>query len=389
MKKISKSYQVFGIGIAGAVIVLLLALWQSGKLSVLVGDKEAPKISETLWKLALQESHDVWSGKVDLSDPHFKKECPRLYLEKDDVPSSLKSCRQSIFDCFYKNRSLKIKMKNDFFSYHVNLLTQDTFEIFFEVGNKKKFQLKSKCRKIKLPQGFYWGNERKEKRDRVWHTSGIQYQVDRFQVRYIDVFKQFPSKKGKDLFEPISDFLPDQMEEFCRQRKSQVLSSQVKAALTFHHGRKDLSRINQEPPDWNTSAHPYGPRAEESPQFLMSKGASFDREFCFKIYGKECRKFNRFEFFPEALGWSGTAELMGGLPEYVHNKEHPRKNLHPSSYYYSINSSAHQAGKRIYWSGRGFRRIDFNFSTTEPFHSEFSEFKVGFRCMRLNLLEEK
>lgn len=384
MKK-NKLYQVFALGLTGALIVGAVFLWQSGFLSKLLGDKEAPTIPSYAWSLAIQEVHDVWNGKVDLDTPNFKNHCPRLYMEKDVIPKALKSCRRDILNCYFQKDS-KIKIKNEFLPLKVILHETNSFEMRLG-GESKKFSLNDECREVTLPEGFYWGDDRLEKKERLWHTSGITYHVDRFLVRNIDIPKKAKTLKGAALFDPVDDLLPHEMVEYCKGRGGEVLSSHVKAALTYHHGRKEMDDFVSTPPGWNTAEHPFGPRKEESPQFLVKKGAPFEKSFCHKIFSKECRDLNYYDYFPSALGWSGVGELLGGLPEFVLNNEFPRKNLHPSSFYHEMKSDAHQAGKRIFWSGRGFRRMDFNFSTVDPFGEEFSEFKVGFRCMRMEYEE--
>ena len=272
----------------------------------------------------------------------------------------------------------------------------------------RSFELNDFCRQVELPQGAYWGNRSSDKSKRIWHTSDVRYMVDRFLVRNIDIREwtlrdketaqklNYSFKEAKaDLFSPSVDLNPQQMAAYCQFRRGEVLASLVRTAVSFHHGRTLETLISREPPSFNTPPHPFGLRQQESPQYRFSHAGDNDLEVknsdCRLIYARECIKFPFNELFPNALGWSGVSEIFGGPAEYVVNQKHPRKNLHPSSYYHPMASKVHQAGVRVYWSGEGHRRIDFNFFT-EPFFevnesSSEDYFDVGFRCMKKRLVK--
>lgn len=380
-------------------------------------EKETKVAPSLLWELALDKVHEGWKGEIDLSDPHLKKNCPHLYRPTDDIPRDLKACRREVFQCFFKEREIGLKFKKEFFPLRVlfpeNFLnksksSEDVDEITLSLnGIVQTFELNNFCQQVELPQGAYWGDRSSDKSQRIWHTSDVEYSIDRFLVRNIDIREwllrdeKAPVEKlekyqelSSDFFSPSVDLTPELMEGYCHFKKAEVLSSHVRASVTFHHGRAQKSQIGLEPPSYNTPPHPFGLRQQDSPQYRYSHSSEEEPEVakadCRLIYARECLSNSYFEIFPNSLGWTGVSELFGGPAEYVKNLKYPRKNLHPSSYYHPISSKVHQAGVRVYWSGKGHRRIDFNFFT-EPFfevnkNNPEDSFDVGFRCMRKRLV---
>ncbi len=392
--KMKRSNQVFLLCASLGMAIVALALWQTGLLSKLLGDKKATETPQLVWSLALDEVDRLWRGDINLDSPILKENCPEFFLEDDQIPQELKSCREEIFRCVVENQKAKVKLRSDYYLYEIKMTSGKSISL--KINKEiKNFELKRNCHEVELPQGLYWGNAQKDKAKRVWATNGVRYFIDRLLVRNIDLrdvvkagkLKELKKKvdniKEGELYQPAGFLLPKQMEEYCRFHGKQILSSRVRAALTFHHGRKKHEDIKDQAPDWNTSPYPFGMRKEESPSYLVKHGTPFKKEFCHKLRTKECLDFNPFVSFPGGLGWSGVAELLGGLPEYVRGEEYPRRNIHPSSIYYSLKDDVHEAGKRIFWNGRGHRRIDFNFATTKPFEADKDHYEVGFRCMRM------
>lgn len=382
-----------------------------------------PKKTPTfLWEIALDQVHNIWKGKVNLKDSHLSKNCSHLVPEDKEleIPNELKACRREVLYCFFKDRQMSLKHKNQFHPFHVsfssNFLTYSEERLPSSItlainDEQKKFKISDRCRQVSLPQGAYWGNRLTNKEQRIWHTSEVNYSIDRFLVRNIDIrewllrssedkfsdlrkrYLSLSSDKGIDWFSPSVDLMSEQMEAYCSYREAEVLSSQVRTSISFHHGRRQVAQIGLEPPSYNTPPHPFGIRQQDSPQYRLSKGGAKDakatKDDCRLIYGRDCLEFSFFELFPNSLGWLGVAEIFGGPAEYVKNNRFPRKNLHPSSYYHPVRSKVHQAGKRVYWSGKSNRRIDFNFFT-EPFfevnqNNPKDFFDVGFRCMKKSL----
>jgi hypothetical protein len=385
-------------------------------------EKVQTPISSDLWVLAIDEIDKAWRGNISLSDPLIKENCPHFYREKDDIPSELKSCRSEIFKCFFEGRKTSLKDKKKFHHLSINfkqiassLEEKQPFVIELNIDeNPLLLELNDNCRQVELPQGAYWGNRGVNIEERLWHTSGIRYFIDRFLVRRIDIRewliamtaknKADVKKKGSlerlkniyltntkdsiDYYAPASELLPNEMEDYCSFRRAEVLSSQVRTAITFHHGRETVADIFTRPPSSNSAPHPFGVRKQKSPQFKAERANKLaDTDTCRLIFSKECREMSYYSLFPNSMGWSGVSELLGGPAEYVVNKKYPRKNLHPSSYYHSLASTVHQAGRRVFWSGKGHRRIDFNFFTLPFFDKGIDHFDVGFRCMKVRLNE--
>ncbi len=369
------------------------------------------KVPSVVWELVLDRVSRVWSGDFSLQDEYFSEACSELSLtqglDNSLIPKSLKACHPYLFRCFFEGRKSSVKHKTEFFNYEVLFKAGESkrrgasnLEVDIKVGeDKKSFELTSFCRQVELPQGVYWADNKAKKEERLWHTSGIRYFIDKHLVRNLDVKlwlakkedlkrleglkEKYGAKKGKDLFSPSVDLLPEEMKAFCSDRRQEVLSSRVKAAITFHHGRKSFSDILTFPPSFNTPPHPFGLRLQESPAHLAAKGAPYEKkEACLKIKASECHNSDDNDHLLYGMGWLGVSELLGGPAEYVVNLEFPRKNLHPSSYYHAMSSRVHEAGVRVFWSGRGHRRIDFNFFTTPFFENSVDHYDVGFRCMK-------
>lgn len=373
-------------------------------------DKIAPPAS--LWDLAIGKVHSTWATGAPLDDQHLLMNCPDL---KVDVLSSqlteLSQCKAKVFRCFYQDRQEKLRYKKKWYPLSINFLGKDGgilssskealnesseygFPISISVGSEKKnFILRDHCHDAILQDGFYWGSNERDQSKRVWHTSGIHYVVDKFLVRNIEIEEwlkntktSLPIRYDSKPFAPATTLIPDQMRSYCAYKGKELLHSNVLAAMTFHHGRVDVENISSEPPSSTTAPYPFSHRKDESPHFLVTKKkGKFKKEFCRKIFSKEClANFSQLPLF--SLGWTGAAEILGGPLEYVENREYPRKNLKASSYYFPLNSRWHQAGELAYWSGRDHGLSSFNFFTESPTGSELKtpgfKFDVGFRCMK-------
>lgn len=355
------------------------------------------------WEMALDQVEEVWQGKIKLDDPAFKKACPDLAVKKDVIPRELKACREELFKCWYKYHTITFRERTDFEKIEVTFPELDQGEnlpFTLKMGEESfRFSLNSHCNDILLPEGFYWGNLLRPLEMRVFHTNGVKYFIDKFLVRNLDIWswlkkvglkgreelsKKISLIKGEQMFQPAVFLTSREMDAYCKFKNSQVLDSQIKTALTFHHGREKIADLNVEPPSSNSAPHPFGPRTIDSYRYQMiHEKSGFKPESCGQIFSLECRGKNPPLFF--GMGWSGVSELLGGPMEFVKNRQFPRKNIHPSSYHFSIFEKAHEAGTRIFWDGEGNDRLDFNFGLMRAPSAENS-FDVGFRCMRKVLL---
>jgi len=358
------------------------------------------------WELAIDEVVNIWEQGADISDPHLLKECS-LY-KNAEVNRELLQCNSQIFKCFFDKRPAKIKYKGEWIPYQVESIDsahqRDDLDIILTMEKKAQkrklsLTLKNNCHKIILPQGYYMTRFFKKSdrlKDRLWHTSGIRYSIDKYLVRNFEVLnwaKQREHKdiidhlKNKNLFAVSTDLKSTQMKSFCQDHGEEVLSSKVHDALTFHHGRQALSDIANIPPSVNAAPHPFGPRKDDGPQFK----SEFNSKECFKVYSKECLDQKVLRSFPESIGWSGVAELLGGEMEFVINPYLPRRNLIASSFYFPFDSHWHRAGEFAYWDGRSHEKRNFNFYGVAPEldRANNSPLKVGFRCMSKQYIEQE
>jgi len=373
-------------------------------------DNLAPPAS--LWDLAIEKVHGTWANGAPMDDQHLLINCPEFKGEQlNSHLSELSQCRAKVFRCFYQERQEKLRYKKKWYPLSINFLNKEggvfssskdalnessSYGLPISIslaGETKNFTLRDYCHDTMLKNGFYWGSNEREHSKRVWHTSGIQYIVDKFLVRNIDIeewlkntHKSLPASRDSRPFAPSTTLTPEQMRSFCSYKGKELLQANVLTAITFHHGRVDIENVLNEPPSSTTSPYPFSLRKDESPHFLMTKKkVKFKKEFCQKIFSKECLKsFSDLPLF--SLGWTGTAEILGGPLEYVENREYPRKNLKASSYYFPMDSKWHQAGELAYWNGRDHKPSSFNFFTESPTGSELKspdfKFDVGFRCMK-------
>ncbi|MCR9203785.1 MAG: hypothetical protein NXH75_04345, partial [Halobacteriovoraceae bacterium] len=192
------------------------------------------------WELALDEIEKVWRGDFSLNDNHIRKNCPHLFLENDRVPKSLKACRPELFACFFLQRTLSVRNGTEFKKVEVQFPENWESKYFpfdlsvssGKIGGKEqkyRFKLNNSCRKVTLPQGFYWGSAEKPVEKRTFHTSDREYRVDRFLVRNLDIYhwikvleiepeknlKKILDMKGEDLFKPAVTLFPHQMKKYC------------------------------------------------------------------------------------------------------------------------------------------------------------------------------
>lgn len=363
---------------------------------------EAPVSLSPQWELAIDKVVTTWEHGPDLSDSLLQKNCPLFSKKnKENISSDLRSCSYQLFSCYFQNREEKIKYKNEWSSFQVKLSDENIQRSDIRVKllmEKKELELtlKNICQRVELPQAYYLGrffkNTNKLK-ERLWHTSDIEYQVDKYLVRNNEILYWAKEKEKNELvakfedrdpFDIASDLTAMEMESFCHDHKSEVLSAKIHDALTYHHGRQSIKDLKDTPPSVNSAPHPFGPRKDDGPQFKDK----FDEESCHKVYSKECLDKKIDRSFPEGMGWSGVAELLGGPMEYVANSYLPRKNLVASSYYFNFDSPWHQAGQFAYWDGKKFGKMNFNFFGQFPQidRAKKVEFKVGFRCMKKHFI---
>lgn len=371
------------------------------------------------WSHALDQFDQVYRGDFDLTDKTLVTNCPDIEFGRNDYSSDIKACHPLLFNCYFKGRTIKLKMRDSFLSAYASLgeggaLTASPsstaklkrtvygMPVVLNLEQEKlNLLLNDDCRMRELPAGAYKTSEQAEQKDNnLWHTSGFRYFIDTLNVRRIDIRewlgnsndkvrkelrKEYNEGKLKDALRPAVNLLPEEMMAYCKYRGAEVLNSFVRAAVTYHHGRKKKDDIGSSPPSSNTATHPFGIRMEDSPQYNVSvKKESWKKEDCQKIFSSECLEFKDITWDGSSVGWSGIKELLGGYPEFVINTIHPRKNIHPSSFYYSIENEVHNAGKRIFWDGRGHKKLNFNFFPHNNFKEpkEGEEYGVSFRCMK-------
>ena len=368
-----------------------------GALYFLNTEKENDQtfVVDPQWEMALDEVIRTWEQGADLNDEFLLRNCSEYRDVK--VQNELIECSPKIFRCFYENRIGKIKFKNTWQEYRLKIdsLRHDREDIRVKLTINQRtlpFTLKNDCREVALPDGYYISKFYKRSaniKDKLWHTSAVRYSIDKYMVRNAEVLNWAKSKKYSQIVSTLEKENPfsvavnlkaEEMIEFCHDHDSQVLSAKVHDALTYHHGRQSLKEIKDTPPSINTAPHPFGLRKDDGPQFKEK----FSRDDCHKVYSKECLDKKVKRSFPESMGWSGVAELLGGEMEYVVNSYLPRRNLVASSYYFDFNSSWHRAGEFAYWDGQGNELRNFNFFGIIPEmdHTKKIKFNVGFRCMK-------
>ena len=355
------------------------------------------------WELAIDQVVKVWEQGPDLQDSHLLSQCPQY--QNSQIDNELTHCNVNLFKCYFQNREGKLSIKKKWVPYQLTF-SQDPrqrndLNILLKLNNASAIplRLENSCHKITLPQGYYRSRFYKKSnhlKDNLWHTSGIKYTVDKFLVRNHEVFAWALEKEkevlanslqSKDPFMVSRELTAGQMKEFCRDYNSQVLTAKIHDALTFHHGRQSLEDMRNTPPSVNSAPHPFGPRKDDGPQFEEK----FSKKGCSKIYSKNCLDQKVARTFPEAIGWSGVAELLGGELEYVVNPYLPRRNLVASSYYFPYDSNWQRAGELAYWNGKGHGHLDFNFMGESPAlePGKRSILAVGFRCMSKRYIGEK
>lgn len=348
------------------------------------------------WELAIDQVVNVWEQGPDLLDSHLLSQCPQY--RDFQINNELTHCNENLFKCYFQQRKGKVSIKNKWIPYQLTFSKaphqRRDLNIVLTLNNASAIplRLKNNCHQITLPQGFYRSRFYKKSNklnDNLWHTSGIDYIVDKYLVRNNEVLAWAQEKEKqvianslqkKDPFAVSTELTANQMEEFCRDYDSQVLTAKIHDALTFHHGRQSVEDIGSTPPSINSAPHPFGPRKDDGPQFKEK----FSKEGCSKIYSKNCKDEKVARTFPEGIGWSGVAELLGGELEYVVNQYLPRRNLVASSFYFPYNSIWHRAGEFAYWNGLGHSNLNFNFMGEIPAIEQLHKkaFAVGFRCMK-------
>jgi hypothetical protein len=374
------------------------------------------KFPDSVWELAFDRINDSWTRGVDIADENFLKNCPQFSSNKV-IPRELRSCSASLFSCYYYKRQEKLSFKKNWFELvlefngtdkrRLKLFSPDekashhsknlSLEVSVKLNNgnrseSKTIYLKDVCRQAVLPQGFYRYGTKSSKK--LWHPSDIEYSIDRYLVRNIDIQewsdqlnvltkKEVIQLKKEDPYSAATSLTRQQMRQYCTFRGSEVLSSRVLDSITYHHGRAHLNEITQRPPGPNTSPYPFGARLMDSPHYYaIKKGASASDETCKKIFSEECTRLVKGNGL-WGLGWSGVFEILGGPFEYLENIEMPRRNLKVSSIYFPLDSKVHQAGVRGFWNGQDYLKPNsFNFFRYSPKKS-LDQYQVGFRCMTL------
>lgn len=239
-----------------------------------------------------------------------------------------------------------------------------------------------------LPHRVYAYGTFKERGDWRFDTFGRNIFIDRFLVSFRDIAEwvyfardkrivdkiNFPTNKS-EWVKPASGLSILQMQAFCAFRGKQLLPAYLFDAASFFPPDQDdthPAKVVRGPYPWTYQR-----------RFLFTQETEFDVQFCSKIYSASCIGQAPFEFYDNRTNsWIGMSQILGGHMEYLTNPLFPQQNIKTSSFYFDFRSPWHQLGARASWDGEAWSYKHFDWSAGENPLGEYTQYKVGFRCMR-------
>lgn len=369
---------------------------------------EAAKALEEEWK----------SGDEQQLFPAGQLNCPDLIDNKTEVSKSYFRCNPLFLMCKYEVNPFKLrkgktiipiklqfeKEGRRFYTTHNQMRGGDYpnnalwVRLSLEGRTSKSIEilLENTCSQVYLPNRLYaYGAYYRNSEDWRWDNFNQKIFVDKFLVTNKDIWewktqssssfaKNVPlNSKAENLPKPAGDLSEREREEYCAFRGGELLTAQVFDAMSFFPMELDNVR-----PQKNLRNPYYWTRKRKGtfPELFRGKEDFFLKEsYCKKIFGKECLgRFNRKFYRDDEPSWMGAFNLMGGPMEVLRNPYDPKRNLNPSSEYFSLSSSWHELGKRAHWKGTGFFKEDINWGLRGdvPGGEDSGPYKIGFRCMR-------
>ena len=372
--------KVFFVGIllvgAGAV-----ALWWFQQ-------KPEQKTPEEVFHRAALNIHTRWSKGDDRGEwREGKLTCEGILEKPAETHAQYLHCNPNFLACWYRYHDEIVHHQGRAHSLKVHFPTDGRLpftrregallaEIEGEIGAKYKISMMDTCRELWLPEGHYgYGQYTSPEEDWRWDNIGRNIFVDKFLVSWRDVWEWggFDGEIDAAHFPaPATGLNLKQMENYCASRGQQLMESYVFDAATFHPG--DVRNLTP-------AVNIRGPYPWTSERMNLEEMEGFSGGICLRLLSRECFEREGFEkFSTRSIGWTGIAQVLGGVMEVQRNPLHPSRNLMLSSFYYPYYSPANQLGRRGWWDGEGEQFTDFNFRGYSP--ESGSSFKVGFRCMR-------
>ncbi len=310
--------------------------------------------------------------------------------ECSKVNIAFRKCNPHFLKCLAKNNYRVNNFAIHFPTHQKNLPYQiiDGRYLWIELKNKEKSKellLENICRETILDEGDYAIGPQ-SRNDFIWNNLGRKIFIDKFQVLNWEI-EEWLDQEGKTLSRPdnlkkyeVADWLlPEQMQQYCHFRGGQVSMAHVLDAAffykTYDRGDTVLHR----------SPYPWQPKGRKTfLKELKKKDFKLEKSHCKKIPALECRELlSPEEIYKSSPTWSGVFQALGGHMEYTRNPLRPRRNVNVSSWYFPLNSSWHQVGRRAYWDGKGHALSNFTFSREDP-SDKVSTIGVAFRCMRFD-----
>ncbi len=354
--------------------------------------------------LAAKELSRAWVNGRHERDQSLS--CPQFFFEWPLPPEALK-CNPLFLKCLFEKKPLnladgrKVSFLFEQASLPYKIVSKSlsrslrpgyALEVWIEAdGERQRVWLEDTCSSIYLPQRVYgYGKRNKKKEDFLWDNFDYHWFIDRRQVTHREVLewleqtgkrlKEKVSTQLKNHYRPVGSLYPEEMRAYCQFRGKQLAQAHLLDAAFFLPGdiANPLPKI--------VFRGPYPWRRSRSGSFLAQlkseKEKKIEIEHCLKIPGRECQnRLKPFEEFSSSSTWSGVFQALGGLPEFVLNPLHPRRNVNISGYYFPLISSAHEIGQRVYWDGLGFHRSRFSMRTF-ALPRDVNRVQVGFRCMK-------
>jgi hypothetical protein len=388
-------------------------LWKN--LKTTTSKKELKGSNEVLWRGA-KKLRELWLTGVE--EKISLKDCPESFpldLDKEDIkgkyPSSFLQCNPQFLRCVYKEGivNLNIKGKKESLQVHFspkgvdlpykmfsrayeNKSSLPPYSLYIHLTHQSKsftFLLEENCHEVALPQRVYAVGAQRKSNEFYWDNFSRHIYIDRYLVTNRDIFEWFQQTGQKDKLKKIdkanlssasSSLTIEERKEFCAYKGKRVLTSNILDAASFFPSsleEQTYRRIFRGPLLWR-----YGFKGSFIEKYREEK-IGVEKKNCRFIFSQECEELDKTvsQFRGSASSWMGAYQLLGGPLEYVHNHLYPRRNIMPSSSYYSWKAKGHEIGKRSFWDGEGLLIRNFNWGLESP-PLNYSEFKVGFRCMK-------
>jgi hypothetical protein len=391
------------------ILVSCLGLAAVGARYLLISYHNKKQVSDRLityevYNLAMDKLHKAWT--MGSSGDELK--CDNFELARN-VDQQYLQCNPDYFQCFMSSKGLKIKHSRHEYTIksieNYKVITGANFGYVFKLkiseidDSQLRIKLQNTCYSTYLPNRKYsYGpvGEKQSGRKKInelknwlWDNFDRHIYIDKYLVTNRDINEWIKTEKlNKNLIEQKKGHFPsvgltrEEQKKFCHYKGKNLLEAHLYDAssfIPFNEDNPNPKLVKKSPYPWN--------RDKRRSIFRRTQLNAYDdsditKNICSMAYVSNCKKKYKYNpFSSNSVTWMGIYNVLGGPLESFFNPLESEKNLKLSSYYFKLNSKAHNIGERGEWNGEIGKsgRVDWDLNERNNIETS-GPWEIGFRC---------